>query len=66
MVSTHISSRGLIWHLGGEDSNAKKDYVIVHIPPHMNCPQAQPIVNANNTTFIKHLIHFIKHILYIL
>lgn len=64
MVSTHISSRGLIWQLGGEEPITKEDYVIVTITTQMN--QSQPIVNANKTTFIKNLINLIKHILYIL
>jgi len=63
MVSTHISSRGLIWQLGGEEPNTKEDYVIVTMTTQMN--QSQPIVCANKTTFIKNLINFIKHILYI-
>ena len=66
MVSTHISSKGLIWQLGGEDYVIKEDYIIVTMPTQLHQYQYQPIVNANTnkTTFIKSLIHFLKYILY--
>ena len=64
MVSTHISSKGLIWQLGGEDFIIKEDYVIVTMPTQLHHSQTIVNLNTNKTTFIKSLIHFIKYILY--
>ena len=70
MVSTHVSTSGLIWQLGDEaiilskmsksihSSGIKKDYVIVQMPNQMN----QPNVNAKQTTLIHNLLYFLKQI----
>jgi len=69
MVSTHISSSGIIWQLGDKEdiilSNnnsiiENKDFK-VQIPPQMNTTTLQP----DTTTFISNFINFIKYILYI-
>ncbi len=69
MVSTHISSSGLMWELGDKDillsnnndSNIENDYFIVQISPQMN----MTTLKTNHSTFISNLIKFIKYILYI-
>ena len=74
MVSTHTSSRGMTWELGGEDiyititnTNTNNndyrniDYVIVDLS---HQEQNKVTYLTNLPLFIK-LIKFLKHILYI-
>ena len=73
MVSTHTSSRGMKWELGGEDiyiTNTNNnnnndyrniDYVIVDLS---HQEQNKVTYLTNLPLFIK-LIKFLKHILYI-
>ncbi len=66
MVSTHISSSGLIWQLGDKDiilsnnnnSNIENDYFIVQIPPQMNITT----LKSKQLPFISNLIYFLKNI----
>ena len=66
MVSTHISSSGIIWQLGDKEdiilSNNKSiienEGFIGQMPLQMNTTTLQP----DTTTFISDLIYFLKYI----
>ena len=74
MVSTHLSSHGIVWFLGGKDlitsntntntntnTQTKKslDYVIVEIPEQ----QTKSIKGKPNKSMFDGLIYFINYIL---
>ena len=80
MVSTHVSSRGIVWELGDIDelkqtiSNDQEDYVdyvIIQMPPLIELQNKDEhthihdIGYSNKKTIIHIFINFIKFILYI-
>ena len=74
MVSTHVSSQGIVWELGARDPTPKhnhksttlkrEDYVIIQMPPRIDLKNDNDTV-GNKHRLIHNFINFVKFILYI-
>ena len=81
MVSTHVSSRGIVWELGARDElkhtifNVHEDYVIISMPPLIELQNQDEYTHIhsiryhngyhNKKSIIHSFINFVKFILYI-
>ena len=71
MVSTHVSSQGIVWELGARDESPnhksttikREDYVIIQMPPRIELKNVNDTID-NKHRLIHNFINFVKFILY--